>query len=144
LTTEGRDCLRERKPVALTKPRTVEPVQRSRRGEIACDEELFLLLRALRKRLADDRELPPYIIFSDVSLREMARQYPTMDAEFRRISGVGERKHAEFGPVFMEEIATFLRTHPRQIFAEDSFEMSSRSRSRSGRARPPRWRRGRS
>ena len=58
---------------------------------------LFDRLRRLRKKLADERSVPAYIIFSDVSLRQMARYYPTNESEFARINGVGERKLAEFG-----------------------------------------------
>jgi ATP-dependent DNA helicase RecQ len=74
----------------------------------------------LRKRLADERSVPPYVIFSDVSLRQMARSYPASSAEFSRISGVGEKKLEEFGPLFLAEIATFLSTHSRQSFAPAS------------------------
>ncbi|HWQ92609.1 MAG TPA: HRDC domain-containing protein, partial [Clostridia bacterium] len=73
------------------------------------------------KRLADERDLPAYIIFSDVSLRQMARQYPSNASEFARISGVGERKLNEFGEAFLAEIALHLLTSPRQMFAEESF-----------------------
>jgi ATP-dependent DNA helicase RecQ len=92
-----------------------------RAGEIACDESLFERLRLFRKRLADERNVPPYIIFSDVSLRQMARDYPADQREFARISGVGEKKLAEFGALFLAEIAAHLQTNPRQIFADDSF-----------------------
>ena len=51
----------------------------------------------------------------------MARYYPAVPGEFTRISGVGERKLAEYGSAFLDEIAAFLRTNPRQIFADDSF-----------------------
>ena len=53
--------------------------------------------------------------------REMAQKYPTTEADFARISGVGEKKRSEFGRLFLDEIAGFLRTHPRQMFADDSF-----------------------
>ena len=75
----------------------------------------------LRKQLADERAVPPYIIFSDVSLRQMARFYPANEKDFSRISGVGERKLREFGDVFLREIAAHLQSNPRQIFADDSF-----------------------
>jgi ATP-dependent DNA helicase RecQ len=75
----------------------------------------------LRKRLADERGVPPYIIFSDVALRQMARFYPQGTADFSRISGVGTQKLREFSAVFLAEIADFLRTNPRQMFADDSF-----------------------
>ena len=84
-------------------------------GEIACDEALFEKLRGLRKQLADERGVPPYIIFSDVSLRQMARFYPASDREFSRISGVGDKKLREFGEMFLREIAAHLQSNPRQI-----------------------------
>src|SRR5208337_2838068 len=72
-------------------------------------------------QLADERGVPPYIIFSDVSLRQMARFYPATGKEFSRVSGVGDRKLREFGEVFLREIAAHLQSNPRQIFADDSF-----------------------
>ena len=121
LTNEGRALLRERRAVSLTKPMKVVEPQAHRSGEIACDAALFEHLRSLRKRLADERGVPPYIIFGDVSLRHMARDYPVTTAEFRRISGVGEKKLEEFGAIFTAEVAAFLHENPRQIFADDSF-----------------------
>lgn len=120
-TPDGRAWLKERKPITLTKPMQVAPAKVSHAGEITCDEALFEKLRVLRKRLADERGVPPYIVFSDVALRQMARIYPVSEGEFVRISGVGERKLAEFGQTFMGEVARYLETYPRQIFAEESF-----------------------
>jgi len=121
ITDAGRQLLRERKPVQLTRPMKTPEAKMPRAGAIACDEALFDQLRALRKSLADERGVPPYIIFSDVSLRQMARHYPQTDAEFRRISGVGDAKLREFGSLFLTEIAGYLSSNPRQIFAEESF-----------------------
>ena len=117
LTPRGLAVLTKREPVTLTRP--MAPAQpASRAGEIQCDENLFERLRALRKRLADERGVPPYIIFSDVSLRQMARQYPSNDAEFSRISGVGSRKLQEFGTAFLGEISSYLSSNPRQKYVE--------------------------
>ena len=91
-----------------------------RAGEIPCDEALFERLRTLRRTLADARDVPAYIIFSDVALREMANKYPASEAEFGHIAGVGKQKLREFAQVFLAEIADHLRTNPRQVFA-DSF-----------------------
>jgi len=121
LTSEGAAALKQRRSVMLTRPVTSPEPKSQRAGEIACDEALFERLRQLRKRLADDRGLPPYIVFSDVSLRQMAREYPRTEAEFVRISGVGEKKLREFGAAFLAEIARHLEISPRQIYAEDSF-----------------------
>jgi ATP-dependent DNA helicase RecQ len=123
LTDEGRALLRDRRKITLTKPVTAPsaPEKRARAGEIACDETLFERLRQLRKRLADERNLPAYIVFSDVSLRQMARYYPEKEDALARINGVGEKKLAEFGAMFLAEIGDYLSRYPRQIFADDSF-----------------------
>ena len=105
----------------LTKSTTAPEIKVRRAGEIACEEILFDRLRELRKHLADERALPPDIIFSDVALRQMARDYPESESAFARISGVGEKKLREFGEIFLAEIALHLLTNPRQIFADDSF-----------------------
>jgi ATP-dependent DNA helicase RecQ len=117
LTETGLAALRERKPVTLTKPFDVETKRqrKSRAGEIECDETLFEELRVLRKKIADERDVPAYVIFSDVSLREMARAYPTSTSEFARISGVGRQKLLDFAEPFTAEIADYLTTHPRQF-----------------------------
>ncbi len=118
LTDKGEAALRQRQPIRLTRPKSAPKPAKRRTGEVVCDEMLFEQLRRLRKQLADDRGVPPYIVFSDVSLRQMARYYPANEAEFARISGVGERKLEEFGKDFMEGIAGFLRGHPRQTFSD--------------------------
>jgi ATP-dependent DNA helicase RecQ len=119
LTNAGRATLKSRKKITLTKSVAPTEVAKHRAGEISCDEALFERLRGLRKRLADERAVPPYIIFSDVSLRQMARFYPATEKDFSRISGVGERKLREFGDFFRREIAAHVQTNPRQIFADD-------------------------
>jgi ATP-dependent DNA helicase RecQ len=117
LTQEGLDALRTRRPIILTKPVAIaEKRARTRKGEIACDEVLFDRLRTLRRKLADERDVPAYIIFSDATLREMARSYPITEAAFGRLPGVGEKKRVEFGPAFCTEIATFLETNPKIRF----------------------------
>ena len=121
LTPAGLDVLKQRGKITLTRPMAAPQPGGHRAGEIACDESLFERLRELRKRLADERGVPPYIIFSDVSLLQMARSYPQSTAEFSRISGVGAQKLQEFSAAFLAEIAGWLQTNPRQIFADESF-----------------------
>jgi ATP-dependent DNA helicase RecQ len=121
LTDEGLALLKERKPVRLTKPVSAPQPTAHRAGEIACDEVLFERLVRLRKQLADERGLPPHIIFSDVTLRQMARDYPGNERELARITGMSERKLREFGRVVLAVIAGHLEMQPRQIFADDSF-----------------------
>jgi len=116
LTEQGQAALRERQPIRLTKAAAVTKAAPPRAGEISCDEALFERLRRLRKRLADERGVPPYIVFSDVSLRQMARFYPSNETEFAQISGVGEQKLKRFSKVFLSAIAKYRRensTNPR-------------------------------
>jgi ATP-dependent DNA helicase RecQ len=132
ITNEGRDALKDRKKITLTQPVTLPETKSRHFGEITCDEGLFERLRELRKRLADERDVPAYIVFSDVALRQMARNYPGNERDFARISGVGEKKLREFGEVFLDEIGLHLATNPRQIFAEDSFVIPVAQRSSLG------------
>ena len=132
ITNAGRAALKERKKITLTKPVTAPETKTRHIGEITCDEGLFERLRELRKRLADERDVPAYIVFSDVALRQMARNYPESERDFARISGVGEKKLREFGEVFLHEIALHLAANPRQIFAEDAFVIPLPQRSQLG------------
>ena len=118
LTPAGLEALRKRTSIVLTKQIDIaEKAARRRPGTIECDEALFERLRSLRRKLADERNVPAYIIFSDVSLREMARSYPTNANEFRRVPGVGEQKLKDFAELFLSEIRSYLATNSRQTFA---------------------------
>jgi ATP-dependent DNA helicase RecQ len=117
LTAGGLALLRARTPVLLTKPLAIPKARRTRReNDEACDEILFDRLRGLRKRLADERGVPAYIIFGDTTLRAMARAYPQSVDQMDGIPGVGEKKRAEFGEVFAREIAGYLATNSRVRF----------------------------
>lgn len=118
LTPEGLSVLVKRTPITLTKPMDLPKAKKviRREGDIACDEILFERLRTLRKKLADERRVPAYIIFGDNTLRAMARYYPETVTAMEGIPGLGEKKRAEFGETFATEIATYLRTNSRQSF----------------------------
>ncbi len=120
LTPEGHAVLRERRPVTLARAPVAPTYDRPRAGDLACDEALFERLRGLRKDLADARDVPAYVVFSDVALRQMARRYPADEAAFARISGVGERKLREFGRAFLDAIAAHLRERPQTDFGEET------------------------
>jgi ATP-dependent DNA helicase RecQ len=118
LTKAGMETLRNRTPITLTRSMTKPVARRAERaGEIECDETLFEHLRVLRKRLADERQVPAYIVFGDNTLRQMARVYPSTQEEMATISGVGEKKLAEFGDAFIREIQDYLQTNPRVRFS---------------------------
>jgi ATP-dependent DNA helicase RecQ len=71
------------------------------------EEKLFLYLKTLRKSIADQANVPPYVIFPDKSLREMAHTKPCDLHNFRNIGGVGEIKLEKYGLVFTSAIKTF-------------------------------------
>ncbi len=120
LTPAGRTVLLARTPITLTKPMDLPKAKRSarREGDITCDEILFERLRTLRKRLADERQVPAYIIFGDATLRQMARAYPVQLKTLEGITGVGEKKRAEFGGIFTRTIAEYLQTNSRMAFSD--------------------------
>ena len=115
LTPKGKSALRERESIQLTRPSV--PKERTRirppsTGGIECNEELFAILRTLRKELASEQGVPPYIVFSDVTLREMARDYPIDEDQLSDISGVGLKKLEQYGETFIEAIEEYLEAHP--------------------------------
>jgi ATP-dependent DNA helicase RecQ len=108
LTPAGREALKRRKSITLSKPVDVAEKPRKKRvGEIECDEVLFERLRVLRRGVADERGVPAYIIFSDASLREMAHKQPASLDQFAAISGVGQQKLKSFGDTFVREITDY-------------------------------------
>ncbi len=72
-------------------------------------DELFEHLRALRRKIALEKGVPPYIVFSDATLEEMAAASPKDEAELYKISGVGEQKLNTYGPKFLEAIRNFQK-----------------------------------
>jgi ATP-dependent DNA helicase RecQ len=80
------------------------------------DRELFETLRALRRRLAEERGWPPYRVFGDVTLRELARVRPSAVERMRSVTGIGDAKLREFGQTFFDAIEQHCR---RQELARD-------------------------
>lgn len=72
---------------------------------------LFQSLRTLRKKLADDQGVPPYQIFIETSLKEMARYRPCSLASFSKITGVGDKKLEVYGSIFVQHILTYCQSH---------------------------------
>ena len=78
------------------------------KGGGAADEELFAMLKDLRRSVAAHNNLPPYVIFQDPSLEEMSIQYPITIEELQTISGVGAGKAQKFGAEFIKLIKTYV------------------------------------
>ena len=90
------------------KPSKVRTVVKSGKGH---DPILFERLKALRKELALKKNLPPYIIFSDTTLKEMATKFPQSPEEFHSITGVGDHKLRKYGDIFLAEIGNYCRDY---------------------------------
>jgi len=78
------------------------------KGGGAADEALFNILKDLRKSIAKEKKLPPYVIFQDPSLEDMATRYPITMDELTNISGVGQGKAEKFGEEFLEVIERYV------------------------------------
>ena len=111
LTEAARPLLRGEAELTITKPR-VKPGRKKRSERkivgLEYDQELFNQLRVLRKQIADRDGVPPYVVFGDASLAEMAATLPTDKEEFLQINGVGQAKLQRYGNEFMEEIIGFM------------------------------------
>lgn len=95
--------------VPTKKPKTHTPYTSPTRlpDDVAHDPDLFTLLRNVRTAEAAKRGVPPYLIFSDKTLREMAFTRPTTRSEFLAITGVGEKKLEQFGALFLEAMRAY-------------------------------------
>ncbi|MGH7728336.1 MAG: DNA helicase RecQ [Vulcanimicrobiaceae bacterium] len=120
LTATGRRALRERPAISFCPPAVRVPraarARRSGRVPMAAptnvEAQCFERLRALRKRLADEAGVPPYVVFSDATLREIAARRPADLGELRRIGGVGDVKLERYGAAFLAELDDDGQAHP--------------------------------
>jgi len=111
VTPSGRELLRGERT-----PRLLRPARRARRESRAAqvswegvDGQLFEALRDWRRRKAAERGVPPYIVFGDATLRELARRRPSTLHRLHAIHGIGEKKCADYGADVLQEIAEYCR-----------------------------------
>jgi ATP-dependent DNA helicase RecQ len=114
LTKKGSDILYGREKIEGLKREEIKKKPKAFKvsGFEPYDEDLFERLRVLRKKLAEEQHVPPYIIFSDMTLHEMCIYYPATLDEMKKISGVGDTKLERYGIDFTEEIKTYLDENP--------------------------------
>ncbi|MBI4847817.1 MAG: DNA helicase RecQ [Nitrospirae bacterium] len=111
ITKKGSDILFGREKItALIKEEVKAKTPADKGGEY--DRALFERLRGIRKRLADIQQVPPYIIFSDKTLQDMCRRFPSTLPELKMISGVGDTKLERYGEDFAAEIKRYLDENP--------------------------------
>lgn len=120
LTADGRDVLKGRKraiqeiAVAAEKEPAARPVRKKKAVSESIDEEacrpLFEVLRSVRMDLAKKEHIPPFVIFSDATLWEMAASRPVSEEAMARIKGVGEFKLHKYGRIFCQAVQNFQTT----------------------------------
>jgi len=104
---EGKAKVRIIKPVEKAAPRKAAAAD-----DMACNGPLFEVLRALRKQMAEKQGVPPFVVFSDRTLREMSARMPGDANELLGVSGVGTHKQAQYGAAFLEAIRAFRQENP--------------------------------
>ena len=92
-------------PARVRRPHGAQVPDTGADPDVSADAELFDRLRALRKRLADERGVPAYVVFSDRSLQDMATRRPRTSEQFLEVHGVGHKKLAEYGELFLAACA---------------------------------------
>ncbi|HRD58712.1 MAG TPA: DNA helicase RecQ [Ferruginibacter sp.] len=100
-----------------------ESVEQAAAGTSAADEKLLEMLKNLRKKVAKEKNLPPFVIFLESSLEDMATMYPTSMAELEKISGVSKGKSLRYGKPFLDMIAGYVEEN--DIIKPDDFVMKS-------------------
>ncbi len=107
LTSKAMETLKKREPVFGVVQEAGRARIKGQRTDVEYNRELFEILRAKRKELADGERVPPYVIFSDKALVEMAAYYPRNESAMMKITGVGKVKWKQYGGLFMGLIKTF-------------------------------------
>ena len=113
VTAEGRRFLNSRESLTLSRPKKQEierEIRSSReRQSLDYDGGLFEGLRALRRRIASEKRVPPYVVFGDATLQQMAHYIPQSRDSLARISGVGAVKLEQYGEEFLAVICDYAR-----------------------------------
>lgn len=113
VSDKGKEFIKNPTTITLIKPNDYSDVDD---GEViipqkssgAADEALFNILKEVRKSLAKELKLPPYVIFQDPSLEDMATRYPITIEELTNITGVGQGKAEKYGEEFLDVIANYV------------------------------------
>ncbi len=119
VTRKGQDFLKDPYPVTLYEDHNLDETEGSGDDELqqtpgpsggggAADQALLELLKALRKKIAKEKNVPPYVVFQDPSLEEMATTYPSTPQDLAQVNGVGMGKVQKFGKPFLDLINKYV------------------------------------
>ncbi|MGE0608109.1 MAG: DNA helicase RecQ [Pirellulales bacterium] len=116
VTTSGREVLRGEQSPKLLRPRGPKSkrsaaARPARDFSVGMDAGLFESLRILRRKLAEGRGVPPFVIFGDATLQDLSRRRPSTAEGFRQAHGVGEHKSQQYAEVFLAEIGRYCAEH---------------------------------
>jgi len=128
LTDKGRQYLQKPVSFMMTEDHiynaaTEEAVAKADKGGASVDAQLVKMLKELRKKVAKKKDLPPFVIFQDPSLEDMALKYPVNIEELSNIHGVGEGKAKKYGQEFVELISRYVEDN--DIVRPDDFVVKS-------------------
>ena len=128
LTDKGRQYLQNPVSFMMTEDHiynaaTEEAVAKADKGGASVDAQLVKMLKELRKKVAKKKDLPPFVIFQDPSLEDMALKYPVSIEELSNIHGVGEGKAKKYGNEFVELISRYVEEN--DISRPDDFVVKS-------------------
>ncbi|MDQ0219182.1 DNA helicase RecQ [Peribacillus cavernae] len=82
--------------------------------QVSIDDPLFEALRTVRRSIAETEKVPPFVIFSDTTLKDMCVRLPQANEEFLRVNGVGENKLKKYGKAFIDAIIAYCTEHPER------------------------------
>ena len=128
MTNKGYQFLKDREKINLAKSNEKEIESSKVKESLRYSEELFENLRALRKKLADEKGLPPFIIFSDIALQEMAYYLPQNKDSFAKISGVGKEKLSQYSDRFLKIIIKFAKDYNLEEETNSKFKSKTKNR----------------
>ncbi len=92
--------------------------------QVAADDPLFEELRIVRKTIAEQENVPPFVIFADTALKDMCVKLPESRTEFLSVTGVGQNKLEKYGERFISAISTYLAEHPERRESADQRTVS--------------------
>lgn len=127
ISKKGQDILKGSENFSIIDSMSTEKGQKKSNRGMPYNEKLFGLLRDIRKDIAEEKNIPPYIIFSDAVLHEMCRSFPVKKDEFLAISGIGEKRFSKYGESFKLTITKFIDDNPEISLIKPDIEAKEKT-----------------